>query len=75
MKVPNRCIDCRFRSKDGVCWNYCESCEDIAQECQDDDDYEFIHWQTNGRTLLTLDEINELKRTEKIYEQMRSKSK
>lgn len=75
MKIPNRCVDCRFKSKSNTCYNYinqdntgAQECINVAQECQDDDDYTYIHWVTNGRTLLTLDEINELKRTEKLYE-------
>ncbi len=67
MKVPDRCIGCRFRSKEDRCNNYMEACVDIAQECKDDDDFQFIIETTKNRQWLTVDEIEELDRVSEIF--------
>jgi|LGOV01.1.fsa_nt_gb hypothetical protein len=73
--IPDKCIRCQYKSKSGRCYNYimpddtgARECYKVVQECQDDDDFQFITETTKNRTWLTVDEIKELERVNKIFE-------
>lgn len=60
------CYTCEFRSKK-FCNNYLKLLKECKEECQNDNDYEYIMYITKDRKWLTVDELNELKRVKEIH--------
>lgn len=60
MTIPDICMDCRFRSKAGTCYNYMKLCKDVALECEEDDRLVYAIETTKNRQWLTMDELKAL---------------